>query len=172
MNRTKAVTMDSNPDQRLQLCSLAEQLRLPDERCFVVAVGDFLTSVTPCHPLCSAPSGAGKSPRQHTLCLDQPCWHMAPRGSRQLAALGAARGPLGAMLGLAWAQLWDWWAVTGSSLVAISLLPSESQLGAAEDLAQCVILATGCLSLVTMPVGSILSKEQDGKNGYTCTDKL
>lgn len=101
------MTADSNPDQRLQLCSLTEQLQLPDERCFELGLGDFLTSVTPCNPLCSAPRGAGKSPRQHTLCLDEPCWRMYPRGSRQLAALGAARGPLGAMLGLARAQLWD-----------------------------------------------------------------
>lgn len=47
------------------------------------------------------------------------------------------------------------------------LLPPQSQLGAAEDLAQCLALATDYLAPVMKPVGG----EWDGRDSYTCTDK-
>lgn len=54
------------------------------------------------------------------------------------------------------------------------MAPSDShspQLDAAEDLAQCLVLAMEYLSLVMKSVHFTLSMEHDGSNGYMCTDK-
>lgn len=106
------------------------------------------------------PGGVGSSPGRHTLCFNQPGWQLVPSGLPP--AGGNAEQPIAllrATLGLAWNQFQDWWAVTGTSLVTISLLPSQSQLGAAEDLAQCLVLAINYLSLVINSVCFIPSRE-------------
>lgn len=113
-----------------------------------------------CATLSPNPGGVGSSPVQHRLCCNQPRWQLVPPGLSP--AGGNVAQPIAllrAMLGLAWNQFQDWWAVTGTSLVTISLLPSQSQLGAAEDLAQCLVLAIDYLSLVMKSVCFIPSRE-------------
>lgn len=156
VNRTESVTAAPNTDPRLQLGSLEEQLQFPDGVCFEVGslgLSDLHNSMPPSLRIleewgsllagtgCASPLADG------------------PWGCSQLAALGAAHRLLRAMLGLAWNQLQDWWAVTGSSWVAVSLLPSQSQLGTAEDLAHSLVLAIDYLSLVMEFARFIPSRE-------------